>query len=97
MNVTQAPWNRHYQIYDYVVNELLALIEAAFPVSDKRSVSGHLMGGHGALTIAMLNSERYSSMSAFSHISNSMNCSWGQKAFTAYLGKDKTNWLKHDL
>ena len=96
VNATQAPWNRHYQMYDYVVNELPALIEATFPVSDKRSISGHSMGGHGALTIAMLNPERYSAMSAFSPISNPMNCPWGQKAFTAYLGKDKTNWLKHD-
>lgn len=96
VNATQAPWNPHYQMYDYVVNELPALIEATFPVSDKRSISGHSMGGHGALTIAMLNPERYSAMSAFSPISNPMNCPWGQKAFTAYLGKDKTNWLKHD-
>jgi S-formylglutathione hydrolase len=96
VNATQAPWNRHYQMYDYVVKELPELIEATFPVSDKRSIAGHSMGGHGALTIAMLNPERYKSMSAFSPISNPLNCSWGQKAFTAYLGKDKVNWLKHD-
>ncbi|WP_114325508.1 S-formylglutathione hydrolase [Candidatus Colwellia aromaticivorans] len=96
VNATQAPWNRHYQMYDYVVNELPELIEANFPVSDERSIAGHSMGGHGALTIAMLNPERYRSMSAFSPISNPMNCPWGQKAFTAYLGKDKTNWVKHD-
>jgi S-formylglutathione hydrolase len=96
VNATQAPWNRHYQMYDYVVNELPELIEATFPVSDKRSIAGHSMGGHGALTIAMLNPERYSSMSAFSPISNPLNCPWGQKAFTAYLGKDKANWLKYD-
>ncbi|NQY87699.1 MAG: S-formylglutathione hydrolase [Colwellia sp.] len=96
VNATQAPWNRHYQMYDYVVKELPELIEATFPVSDKRSIAGHSMGGHGALTIAMLNPERYKSMSAFSPISNPLNCSWGQKAFTAYLGKDKVNWVKHD-
>jgi len=96
VNATQAPWNRHYQMYDYVVNELPDLIEATFPVLDKRSIAGHSMGGHGALTIAMLNPERYSSMSAFSPISNPLNCPWGQKAFAAYLGKDKANWVKHD-
>ncbi len=96
VNATQAPWNRHYQMYDYVVNELPQLIESTFPVSDKRSIAGHSMGGHGALTIAMLNPERYSSMSAFSPISNPMNCPWGQKAFTAYLGKDKAIWRNHD-
>lgn len=96
VNATQAPWNRHYHMYDYVVNELPALIEATFPVSDKRSIAGHSMGGHGALTIAMLNPDRYSSMSAFSPISNPSNCPWGQKAFTAYLGNDKAIWAKHD-
>ncbi len=96
VNATQAPWNRHYQMYDYIVKELPKLIEDVFPVSDKRSIAGHSMGGHGALTIAMLNPERYSAMSAFSPISNPMDCPWGKKAFTAYLGKDKANWIKHD-
>ena len=96
VNATQAPWNRHYQMYDYVVKELPKLIEATFPVSDKRSIAGHSMGGHGALTIAMRNPERYCSMSAFSPISNPINCPWGKKAFTAYLGKDKANWFKYD-
>ncbi|MGB0843090.1 MAG: alpha/beta hydrolase-fold protein, partial [Pseudoalteromonas shioyasakiensis] len=66
VNATQAPWNRHYQMYDYVVNELPEIIEAAFPVTQKRAISGHSMGGHGALTIAMLNPDRYCSVSAFS-------------------------------
>lgn len=96
VNATQAPWNRHYHMYDYVVNELPAIIEATFPVSDKRAISGHSMGGHGALTIAMLNPDRYSSMSAFSPICNPVNAPWGKKAFTAYLGKDKATWHKHD-
>ena len=96
VNATQAPWNRHYQMYDYVVNELPELIESTFPVTDKRAIAGHSMGGHGALTIAMLNPERYRSMSAFSPISNPMKCPWGQKAFTAYLGKDQTAWANHD-
>ncbi|ASP49660.1 S-formylglutathione hydrolase [Cognaticolwellia beringensis] len=96
VNATQAPWNRHYQMYDYVVNELPAIIEASFPVSNERAISGHSMGGHGALTIAMLNPERYSSMSAFSPICNPVKAPWGKKAFTAYLGKDKATWRNHD-
>ncbi|HBY85372.1 MAG TPA: S-formylglutathione hydrolase [Colwellia sp.] len=96
VNATQAPWNRHYQMYDYVVNELPQLIESTFPVSDQRAISGHSMGGHGALTIGMLNPERYSSMSAFSPICNPINAPWGKKAFTTYLGKDKATWLNHD-
>lgn len=96
VNATQAPWNRHFQMYDYVVKELPEIIEANFPVSNARSISGHSMGGHGALTIAMLNPERYQSMSAFSPISNPLNCRWGQKALTAYLGLDKKLWHKHD-
>ncbi|AAZ25779.1 MULTISPECIES: S-formylglutathione hydrolase [Colwellia] len=96
VNATQAPWNRHYQMYDYVVNELPQLIESMFPVSDKRAISGHSMGGHGALTIGMLNPKRYSSMSAFSPICNPINAPWGKKAFTTYLGKDKATWLNHD-
>lgn len=96
VNATQAPWNRHYQMYDYVVNELPAIIEAAFPVSNKRAISGHSMGGHGALTIGLLNPERYSSMSAFSPICNPIKTPWGRKAFIAYLGKDKTTWRNYD-
>jgi S-formylglutathione hydrolase len=96
VNATQAPWNRHYQMYDYVVQELPKLIESTFPVSAERAIAGHSMGGHGALTIAMLNPQRYSSVSAFSPISNPMNCPWGQRTFSAYLGKDKASWRNYD-
>lgn len=96
INATEMPWSKHYQMYDYVVNELPELIEASFPVSDRRAIAGHSMGGLGALNIGMLNPERYSSISAFSPISNPVNSPWGQKAFTAYLGKDKASWLKYD-
>ncbi|MGR5141766.1 S-formylglutathione hydrolase [Photobacterium sp. DNB23_23_1] len=96
VNATQAPWNRHYQMYDYVVNELPALIEEHFPVSDKRAISGHSMGGHGALMIALRNPSRYSSVSAFSPISNPVNCPWGEKALSGYLGDDRTSWLQYD-
>ncbi|WP_299263881.1 S-formylglutathione hydrolase [uncultured Psychrosphaera sp.] len=96
VNATQAPWNRHYQMYDYVVNELPELVESLFPVTSKRSISGHSMGGHGALTIGMLNPERYCSISAFSPICNPINSPWGIKAFTTYLGEDKSDWKQHD-
>ncbi len=96
VNATQAPWNRHYQMYDYVVNELPKLIESMFPVSDQRSIAGHSMGGHGALVIALRNAERYQSVSAFSPITNPVNCPWGQKAFTAYLGSDTSTWREYD-
>jgi len=96
INATQAPWDRHFHMYDYVLNELPELIESTFPVSDKRAIAGHSMGGHGALTIAVLNPERYSSVSAFSPICNPMTCPWGQKAFSAYLGENKALWRNHD-
>jgi S-formylglutathione hydrolase len=66
VNANQAPWNRHYKMYDYVVHELPQLIESTFPVSNKRAISGHSKGRYGAMTIAMLNPDRYCSMSAFS-------------------------------
>jgi len=96
VNATQAPWAKHYQMYDYVVSELPELIENNFPVTTQRAISGHSMGGHGALTIALKNAERYSSVSAFSPIVNPINCPWGQKALTAYLGDDKTQWQTYD-
>lgn len=96
INATQAPWNRHYRMYDYVLNELPQLIEATFPVSNKRSVFGHSMGGYGALVLALRNPERFQSVSAFSPIGNPVNCPWGQKAFNAYLGKDSATWADYD-
>jgi S-formylglutathione hydrolase len=96
VNATQAPWNRHYQMYDYVLNELPRLIEATFPVTDQRSIFGHSMGGHGALVLALRNPERYKSVSAFSPICNPVNCPWGEKAFSAYLGEDRKTWEAYD-
>jgi len=96
VNATQKPWDRHYQMYDYVMDELPALIESLFPVSDKRAISGHSMGGHGALVMALRNPQRFVSVSAFSPISNPTNCSWGVNAFTAYLGEDKQAWRGYD-
>jgi S-formylglutathione hydrolase len=96
LNATQEPWSRHYHMYDYVTQELPELIEANFPVSSIKSISGHSMGGHGALTIGIKNSANYRSISAFSPISNPMQCPWGQKAFNAYLGNDFETWKQYD-
>ena len=96
VNAKQAPWKSHYQMYDYIVEELPELIESSFPVNNKRAISGHSMGGHGALTIGMRNSDRYCSISAFSPISNPIDSPWGQKAFNAYLGSNKADWKKYD-
>ncbi|QCO55577.1 S-formylglutathione hydrolase [Pseudorhodobacter turbinis] len=96
VNATQAPWNRHYQMYDYVMNELPQLVEATFPVTDHRSIFGHSMGGHGALVMALRHPDRFKSVSAFSPIGNPVDCPWGQKAFTAYLGEDRSTWAEYD-
>ncbi|OBT16828.1 S-formylglutathione hydrolase [Vibrio sp. UCD-FRSSP16_10] len=96
INATQAPWNEHYQMYSYITEELPALIEANLPISDVRSISGHSMGGHGALTIGIKNPQRYRSISAFSPITNPSECPWGIKAFSHYLGSDATTWKEHD-
>jgi S-formylglutathione hydrolase len=96
VNATQSPWRQHYNMYDYVLKELPAYIEQHFPVSEQRAISGHSMGGHGALVIAVRNPERYTSASAFSPISNPINCPWGEKAFTNYLGSNKDEWQQYD-
>lgn len=96
LNATQAPWAAHYRMYDYVVEELPALIEAHFPVTQQRALAGHSMGGHGALTIGIKAAARYCSVSAFSPISHPMASPWGRKALTAYLGAAPQHWREHD-
>ncbi len=96
VNATKAPFNQHYHMYDYIVSELPRLVEANLPVTDKRSISGHSMGGHGALVIALRNSGRYQSVSAFSPIANPVNCPWGIKAFSGYLGENQSEWQQYD-
>lgn len=96
VNATQPPWAEHYRMYDYVVHELPEVIEQAFPVTAQRAISGHSMGGHGALVVGLRNAERYTSISAFSPISNPIDCPWGQKAFAAYLGSDVSAWKEYD-
>ncbi|PQZ93086.1 MULTISPECIES: S-formylglutathione hydrolase [Pseudomonas] len=96
INATENPYAQNYQMYDYVVSELPALVETHFPASDARSISGHSMGGHGALVCALRNPGRYRSVSAFSPISNPMKCPWGEKAFSRYLGNDRSKWREWD-
>ena len=96
VNATQAPWAQHYQMYDYILTELPTLLEAQLPLSDQRAISGHSMGGHGALVLALRNPQRFTSVSAFAPIANPLNCPWGQKAFTAYLGDDRATWEDYD-
>ncbi len=96
VNATQAPWSAHYRMHDYVVDELPALVEANFPVTTSRAISGHSMGGHGALVLALRNPGRYRSVSAFSPIVAPSKVPWGEKAFTAYLGEDRAKWSAWD-
>ena len=90
------PWARHYRMHDYVANELPALIEANFPAGDARGISGHSMGGHGALVIALKHPGRYRSVSAFAPIVAPSRVPWGEKAFDAYLGPDSEAWKAWD-
>ncbi|MDP3214985.1 MAG: S-formylglutathione hydrolase, partial [Deltaproteobacteria bacterium] len=93
VNATQPPWATHYQMYDYVTRELPALVEAHFPaIPGKRAISGHSMGGHGALICALKNPGLYASVSAFAPICNPAISPWGQGCFSAYLGDDKKAW-----
>ncbi len=96
LNATREPWSRNYRMHDYVVHELPALVERTFPLNGRRGISGHSMGGHGALVCALRNPGRYLSVSAFAPISNPMNCPWGEKAFSRYLGPDRAAWREWD-
>lgn len=96
LNATQQPWAAHYRMHDYIAQELPALVEAHFPATGARAISGHSMGGHGALVIALKNPGRYRSVSAFSPIVAPSQVPWGQKAFTAYLGEDRGTWSDWD-
>lgn len=96
VNATQEPWSHHYRMYDYVTTELPALIEANFPVTGRPGISGHSMGGHGALICYLRNPGQYRSVSAFAPICHPSECGWGQKALTAYLGEDRDAWSAYD-
>lgn len=97
LDATQAPWSRHYRMYSYVTDELPALVAEHFSVEPSRSgIFGHSMGGHGALICAFRNPQRYRSVSAFAPIVAPMQVPWGEKAFTGYLGADRSLWMAWD-
>lgn len=96
LNATEAPWAAHYRMYDYLRDELPQVVNASFAVAPRCAISGHSMGGHGALLLALKNPGRYASVSAFAPIVNPAQVPWGQKAFRAYLGDDPDRWLEWD-
>ena len=97
VDATQAPWAPHFKMETYVTRDLLEAVDAAFPLDPgRRGVFGHSMGGHGALTLALRHPDLFKSVSAFSPIVSPLNCPWGEKAMTAYLGPDRAAWRAHD-
>lgn len=97
VNATEAPWKPRFRMWDYVTDELPRLLFNAFPLAeDSQAITGHSMGGHGALTIAMSFPGRFRSVSAFAPICNPTASDWGRKQFTAYLGTDEATWAAHD-
>ncbi len=96
LNATEQPWARHYRMYDYLRDELPALMQSQFAVGPRCAISGHSMGGHGALIMALKNPGKYVSVSAFAPIVNPTQVPWGQKAFTPYLGEDAAKWQEWD-
>lgn len=97
VDATQEPWSRHYRMWSYVTEELPSLIAAEFPVDvERQAITGHSMGGHGALTVALRHPGRFRSVSAFAPIVAPAQVPWGEKAFGNYLGQDRTAWRAHD-
>lgn len=96
VDATQGPWAPHFRMETYVVEELVGLIDAAFPSAGVRGLSGHSMGGHGALTLALRHPGVFRSVSAFAPIASPTRCPWGEKAFAAYLGENRAAWRDHD-
>ncbi|MCH4893946.1 S-formylglutathione hydrolase [Sphingomonas sp. SFZ2018-12] len=98
VDATQAPWATHFRMRSYVEDELPALVAAAFPMADmtRQGITGHSMGGHGALTVALRDPARFRSVSAFAPISSPLACPWGEKALGGYLGPDRAAWRAYD-
>ncbi len=97
LNATQEPWSRHYHMYDYITKELPPVVFDNFPGdADRHGLTGHSMGGHGALTIGLRNPEMFRSLSAFAPISTTLHSPWGQKALGYYLGDDEAAWYDYD-
>ena len=97
VNATEAPFDKQYRMRDYIERELPALIAAEFPADmSRQAIMGHSMGGHGALTIALRNAGRFKSLSAFAPIASPLNCAWGEKALSGYLGNNRAAWRDYD-
>lgn len=97
VNATVDPWAQHFQMWDYITEDLPAAVFRRFPLdAGRQAITGHSMGGHGALTIAMTLPDRYASVSAFAPICNPINSAWGSKQFAAYLGENTALWEPHD-
>lgn len=97
VNATEAPWAPHFSMWDYVAEELPSLLEAEFPLDmGRQGITGHSMGGHGALTLAMSLPDRFASVSAFAPIAHPTQSDWGRKQLSAYLGADESGWAAHD-
>lgn len=97
VDATEEPWAKHFRMRSYIEKELPALIAKEFPVDmERQAIFGHSMGGHGALTIALRNPDRYKSVSAFSPIVSPLNCPWGEKALGGYIGSDQAAWRDYD-
>ena len=97
VNATQDPWSAHYQMRSYIEDELLSVICELLPVDSERlGIFGHSMGGHGALTMALRSAEKYKSVSAFAPICSPLQCPWGQKSLSGYLGDDQETWREYD-
>lgn len=96
VNALREPWSEYYRMYDYVTAELPDLVQRHFPVNGRCSISGHSMGGHGALVAVLRNPGQYRAISAFAPICNPSACPWGKKAFEGYLGSDQTQWAQYD-
>ena len=97
VNATEAPWAAHFKMWDYIAEEFPALIDAEFPIDGTRAgITGHSMGGHGALTLAMTYPDRFKSLSALAPIANPTQSDWGKKQLAAYLGPDQGQWAAHD-
>ena len=97
LDATEDPWNANFRMESYIVSELPELVAANFPVDMARQgLTGHSMGGHGALTLALKNPDRWKAVSAFAPIASPMRCPWGEKALTGYLGEDRQAWRRYD-
>lgn len=96
VNATREPWKPHFQMYDYILRELRALVVDSLPVQDRHGITGHSMGGHGAITMALRNPDLFASLSAFAPIAHPTQSDWGRKQLSAYLGDDEAAWSDHD-